>query len=528
MTDIRSVLEEIGLTQSEIAVYIALIELGSSSTGPIVDKSRTNASKIYIILDKLIQKGLASYILKNNVKYYEAAEPERIFDYMDEKQKKITKQTASLATIIPELKLKQQLSSAISRATVFEGMKGLHAAFYGAVEKLDKDEEVLAMNIPKQSPELKRFFLKFVNYLSDQNIPDKCIFNYQAADAPEQYKDLNVEVKFAETTTPASINIIGDSVIIFPSDNDKLILFLIEDKNTAQSFRVQFYNQWNQNVTVRKGFDAFKNMIHSIVDKRKPGETYDVLSAGIKKSKNDAYEQFFNEITKYRLKKKVIPRLLFEQNSKYIIEKYPKNYDKSHTQVKFLPYEVESPVETFMEEDRAHLVIQDEDEPTIITIESKIIAQSFQKQFDSFWNQKVHTLQSTEAIKSAFTQALNHDCTYWIGGNGGVEKIGSDMNKFFKSWMKKRTALKKPMYDLVDFGTHLEGLEPDDTAAHKKAIYHYKQLPKGLESPMVVMLFGDFVLQVFWGKKTHAVLHENAQMVDSYMKYIKHFWPEIS
>jgi hypothetical protein len=294
-------------------------------------------------------------------------------------------------------------------------------------------------------------------------------------------------------------------------------------------FRSQFYKQWNQSVTVRKGFDAFKSMIYSIVDKRKPGETYDVLNAGIKKSNNDKYEQFFDEITQYRIKKKVIPRLLFEQNSKFIIKKYPQNYDQSHTQVKFLPYEVESPVETFMEEDKAHLVIQEEDGPTVITIENKIIAQSFQKQFDSFWNQTTQTLHGNEALKTVFEQALDYDCTYWIGGNGGVQTMaGDNMKDFFADWMKQRVTLKKKMYDLVDYGTHLEGLEPDNNKAHKKAFYHFKQLPKGLESPMVVMMFGNYVLLIFWGKDTHAVLHENKEMVTSYMKYMKHFWPEIS
>ena len=50
------ILQEIGLTKSEINVYLALLELGSSSTGKIVDKSKAASSKIYEILDRLMQK----------------------------------------------------------------------------------------------------------------------------------------------------------------------------------------------------------------------------------------------------------------------------------------------------------------------------------------------------------------------------------------------------------------------------------------------------------------------------------------
>ncbi|MBW2999828.1 hypothetical protein KY339_04085, partial [Candidatus Woesearchaeota archaeon] len=102
----KEILEEIGLTKSEINVYLALLELGSSTTGKIVDKSNASSSKIYEILDKLIQKGLASFIIKGGVKYFEAAPPERIMDYMEDKTAKLNQQKQNLKKILPELKLK--------------------------------------------------------------------------------------------------------------------------------------------------------------------------------------------------------------------------------------------------------------------------------------------------------------------------------------------------------------------------------------------------------------------------------------
>ena len=68
-------LEAIGLTKSEIKVYLALLELGSSTTGPIVEKSGASSSKIYEILEKLIQKGLVGHVIKAGKKHFEAAPP---------------------------------------------------------------------------------------------------------------------------------------------------------------------------------------------------------------------------------------------------------------------------------------------------------------------------------------------------------------------------------------------------------------------------------------------------------------------
>ena len=52
------ILKEAGLTEGEIKVYLGLLELGLSTTGPIIEKSRIARSIIYQILEKLMQKGL--------------------------------------------------------------------------------------------------------------------------------------------------------------------------------------------------------------------------------------------------------------------------------------------------------------------------------------------------------------------------------------------------------------------------------------------------------------------------------------
>ena len=61
--DIELQLEWIGLNKSETKVYLSLLRLGASSTGPIINDSKTANSKIYEVLDKLIHKGLVSFLV---------------------------------------------------------------------------------------------------------------------------------------------------------------------------------------------------------------------------------------------------------------------------------------------------------------------------------------------------------------------------------------------------------------------------------------------------------------------------------
>src|SRR3989338_3750233 len=135
------ILETIGLTKAEIKVYLALLEIGSSTTGPIVEKSGASSSKIYEILEKLIQKGLASFVIESGMKYFEAAQPSRLLDYMREKEESLTKQRQELQNIIPELELKRKYSKQKSEATIFRGLKGVKTAYEDILNTLKPGDE---------------------------------------------------------------------------------------------------------------------------------------------------------------------------------------------------------------------------------------------------------------------------------------------------------------------------------------------------------------------------------------------------
>ena len=97
------ILEEIGLTNGEIRTYLALLKIGSSSTGGIAKESGVSRSKLYILLDRLGKKGLVSYVEQNGVRYFQAAEPSKVKDYLKEKQENIQKLDNEFDKFLPEL-----------------------------------------------------------------------------------------------------------------------------------------------------------------------------------------------------------------------------------------------------------------------------------------------------------------------------------------------------------------------------------------------------------------------------------------
>ena len=61
-------LKDIGLTDYESKVYLALLEIGEGTSGEIINKAGIHTGKIYEILASLKNKGLISEVIVNNIK----------------------------------------------------------------------------------------------------------------------------------------------------------------------------------------------------------------------------------------------------------------------------------------------------------------------------------------------------------------------------------------------------------------------------------------------------------------------------
>src|SRR3989338_6940485 len=105
----ETLLEKLGLTKGEIKVYLALNKLGESTIGPIGKESKVSKSKMYDILDRLIEKGLVGYITKDGTKYFMANDPHMILEYLERKESDLTQTKKQIVReILPILMLQKQ------------------------------------------------------------------------------------------------------------------------------------------------------------------------------------------------------------------------------------------------------------------------------------------------------------------------------------------------------------------------------------------------------------------------------------
>lgn len=242
----EQLLEEIGLTKGEIKVYLTLLKLGETTTGKIIEEAQISSGKIYEILEKLIKKGLASYTIKEKTKYFSSASPNRILDYLHEKEKNIKEKEQELLKELPALMSIEKAGKKEYEMNLFKGFKGIQTAIFEALEDLTEKDSVLAMGIISHKKEQynllwRRWHKERIN----KKIICKAIFSDRNTDYFKTFKKMKyTELKVLRGITPSAIDIMGKRVLIFIYGEEASCLS-VKNPEIAQSFKTFFDNLWN-------------------------------------------------------------------------------------------------------------------------------------------------------------------------------------------------------------------------------------------------------------------------------------------
>lgn len=240
--NIKSTLDEIGLAGNESRVYLALLKLGSGLAGEVTKESGVNRTNVYDALDKLMQKGLVSFILKENRKYFQAADPNRFLSYLDEKEQELQKKKELMNKIIPELEKQKTLAKYQQEATIYQGMRGLKTI---AEDVLNAKKEMLVFGAEGKFVDIfKHYAEQWHMRRAAANITIKIIFNEKIKDKKTKSPWKKCIMKFTkQEATPATTWIYGDKVAIIVW-SEQPIATLLQSKEVADSYKEFFKVLW--------------------------------------------------------------------------------------------------------------------------------------------------------------------------------------------------------------------------------------------------------------------------------------------
>lgn len=135
-------LQEIGLSEKEASVYIALLAFDKAPVADISKKAKVKRPTTYNILVSLANKGLVSEVVVGKKTLYIAEPPERLESYISRQVFLLEENKKSLNKVIPQLKSLQREEGEKPVVQFFEGKEGIISTTKDLFEEKFENEKV--------------------------------------------------------------------------------------------------------------------------------------------------------------------------------------------------------------------------------------------------------------------------------------------------------------------------------------------------------------------------------------------------
>ncbi len=370
--DINTVLQELGLSEGEIKTYLALLKLGSSPVSKIKEETNLHRTTVYDFLEKLINKALVNYVMKEGIKCYKASDPGNLMNFLKEKEDK-------LKEIMPELKKLSDFHKEELDVEVYKGKEGFKNTLNKIVE-IGKDMYGFGFDESKYETldpiMMKQYFRKTKEKGIMENI-------FVKKSSEFLYNDENVNYFFLPDNffNPNPTMTFGDYVVI--QIWNPFTSIVIKNKDLADSYKKYFDFLRTQTSMIFKGWEEVKiiyeDMLKEVKDK---GE---ILTYGCPPIvDNDIYINFFKEQNHILKKRNIRYRITFDERC----VKNIKGCKKEGYTVRIIKKELSTPMEVSIYGDKSFMVIWKEDpkEVTAIVFNDKDITASFKQYGEMLWS----------------------------------------------------------------------------------------------------------------------------------------------
>ncbi len=231
------ILEDIGLTNAEIKVYLALLELGNSTAGPILERSGLQNSVVHMTLHKLLDKGFITYVKEGKWNKYQATNPKHIVDYIEHKKERFEK-------ILPELLLKQKTAQEKSEIISFKGIRGVKELLMELLDAEGKEHHTFGST--KESLMLgEAWWVVYHKKRAAKGIKAKLMFNESLKAWKAESKYPKAELRYTNAGfEPLTETIIRGNKVGIIIWTEKPMGVLISNKIAAESYDQFFKLMW--------------------------------------------------------------------------------------------------------------------------------------------------------------------------------------------------------------------------------------------------------------------------------------------
>lgn len=377
--DKKALEENFGLTDTEIEIYLTLLELGEATASEIALKNSLNRTFTYDRLDKLLKKGLVGYYIKDTKKYFKPAHPQQLVAILQENQQKILlelkQKETQVAHLVPTLLKLQKPKEDSPKVELYTSKKGIKTILNLILK--EKKELYLYGSLSLFQKTMEHYY----EIWNKQRVEMKIITKILSADKID-IVNANVDYLPSEQKETTTTFTFGNKVAIILWGQVPAGI-LMESKEVAQSNVSFFNNLWNREVKIYTGVEGIRQAYWEMI----AGNVKSFRGYGYSKMFADIYTaDFSNDWHKERLRKSIDNQIISYDDKDSLDYFEPRRKNVDLFEVRYLSADLQGPLCVSFCETMVVTFVYTEKEFKVIINKNKETIAAYKKHFELLWN----------------------------------------------------------------------------------------------------------------------------------------------
>jgi sugar-specific transcriptional regulator TrmB len=231
----RIALKNLGLKESEIRVYLALLNLGTAKVGEIAKKANMYNKNTYDALKRLNDIGIISKATEEGKLVFHAEDPEKLFSLWESRRE-------HLVSTMEELKKLYRQAPSEEEIFTYKGRMGIKSVFD---DVLKADECMEIGDVVKFKEVVHNFFLKYQLLKKEKKMKCRAIIS-SSVKGNRITKEIYGKIKFAGISLPSLIVIYSNKVVFIHFGED-IFETIVKSKKLHEEYVDYFNSIWDSN-----------------------------------------------------------------------------------------------------------------------------------------------------------------------------------------------------------------------------------------------------------------------------------------
>ena len=239
-----TLLNDIGLPDSESKIYMSLLDKGALPVNRIHEETGIHRRNVYDILNKLISKGLVTFVIENKRKVFQSTDPKRIITFLEEQKRIIEEKEEIARKRLPELERKFAAKTSSIEAEIYRGYDGVKTIWD---DTLNYKEALMIGAGGFGYDRMPRYWIVFNRKRLKLGIRWKQLVVEGMRNHP-MLKEKLIETKILpkELTGPPNVIWIYGNKVTNILWLETPIAFVVNDSEISESYRKYFHFLWNK------------------------------------------------------------------------------------------------------------------------------------------------------------------------------------------------------------------------------------------------------------------------------------------